>query len=89
MSATKRVSGDYVIKTVGTGSEIKLVSEKVVTESEILIKFIDGAPATLFEHGTIYAAEPGAGGTGLFYAGPSDSGELISKKKAILFSLIF
>jgi hypothetical protein len=89
MSATKRVSGDYTIKTVGSGSTLRLVSERVVSESRLELKKIDSTPVAIFDYVTLYAATPGAAGSGIFVSNDAGADELISKKRAILFSLLF
>jgi hypothetical protein len=89
MSATKRVSGSYAIKTVGSGTEIRLVSEKVVSESHLELQELITAPSASSGYGTLYAATAGTAGSGIFFVNNSDSDELVSKKRAILFSLLF
>jgi hypothetical protein len=89
MSATKRVSGDYAIKTVGSGSTIRLVSERVVSDSHLELKKLVLEPTTTPEYSTLFAAETGAAGSGIFVINDSGADELVSKKRAILFSLLF
>ena len=89
MSATKRVSGSYAIKTVGSGAEIRLVSEKVISESHLDLRQLGSAPGVTADYGTLYAAGTGAAGSGIFFVNTTDSDELVSKKRAILFSLLF
>jgi hypothetical protein len=37
----------------------------------------------------LYSKAPGAGGTGIYFKNSSDSDELVSRKKAITYGLIF
>lgn len=45
-------------------------------------------PAGVSGHGIIYTKDPGEGSTGVYFSNTSDSDELISKSKAILFGLV-
>jgi hypothetical protein len=89
MSATKRVSGDYTIKTVGTGSALRLVSERVVSDSHLELKQLTSTPGTTIDYSTLFASSTGAAGSGIFVINDSGADELVSKKRAILFSLLF
>lgn len=46
-------------------------------------------PATVANSATLVANVPGSGGTGLYFNNNSNQDELISKSKAIVFSIIF
>jgi hypothetical protein len=46
-------------------------------------------PATVANSATIIANVPGSGGTGIYFNNNSNQDELISKSKAIVFSIIF
>lgn len=89
MSATKRVSGNYTIKTVGSGSEIKLVSESVVSEAPLSLRHQLSAPSGNSDYLVLYTAPASNAGSGVFFVNDTESDELVSKKRAILFSLLF
>jgi hypothetical protein len=46
-------------------------------------------PATVANSATMVANVPGSGGTGIYFNNNSNQDELISKSKAIVFSIIF
>lgn len=74
------------IRTQGTG--------KLQTNYAIQVEKIVVAPTYVADHTLIYAAEPGTGTTGLWFVNDSSeaakrTGELISKNKALVFSMLF
>jgi len=74
------------VRTQGTG--------KLQTNYAIQVEKIAGVPAYVSGNTLIYAAEPSIGTTGLWFVNDSTetakrNGELISKNKALVFSMIF
>jgi hypothetical protein len=80
------------IKTSGTG--------KLQTNVALQLEERGSAPGSVADNVLIYAANPGLGNTGVFFVNDSPStsvfsgfskqnGELISKNKALVFSMIF
>jgi hypothetical protein len=72
---------NVLIKTLGTGN--------LQTNRAIQLDHIGINPATVVGSAILYSAGPSIGTTGLFYVNADNSGELISKHKALLFSMIF
>ena len=74
------------VRTQGTG--------KLQTNYAVQIDSIAGTPAYVTDATILYSATPSVGTTGVWYVNPSaearlQSGELINKNKALVFSMIF
>lgn len=75
--------GKDVVITVGEGGNLKI-------GPVIRIPQITEDPEPLLEHSTVYAKIPGSGSTGLFVTNDAvQNQELITNRKALLYSLIF
>jgi hypothetical protein len=72
-----------VVITVGDGGNLKI-------GPVIRIPQITDDPAPLADHSTIYAKEPSSGSTGLYVTNDKvEAQELVTNRKALLYSLIF
>jgi hypothetical protein len=74
------------VRTQGTG--------KLQTNYAVQLDSIAGTPAYVTDATVLYSATPSIGTTGVWYVNPSaearlQSGELINKNKALVFSMIF
>ena len=69
------------VRTQGTG--------KLQTNYGLQIEKISVTPAFVSDSVITYAAEPNLGESGLFFTNSESTGELISKRKAVLYSMIF
>jgi len=74
------------LATYGTG--------KVGINYALMMEQIAVTPAYVADHGLLYSAQPSIGTTGIWYVNDGSeahkrNGELISKNKALLFSMIF
>jgi hypothetical protein len=74
------------VRTQGTG--------KLQTNYAVQLDSIAGTPAYVTDATLLYSATPGIGTTGVWYVNPTaesrlQSGELINKNKALVFSMIF
>lgn len=75
-------NGNIFLRTQGTG--------KVQTNYGIELEQISVDPAYVSQSTILYAKNPAIGDTGVFYRNTNnDTDELISKNKALLFSMIF
>jgi hypothetical protein len=72
---------NIVLRTAGTG--------KLQTNYAFQIDNIGSVPSPVVGSAVVYSSVPSAGATGLFYVNAEKSDELISKNKALLFSMIF
>jgi hypothetical protein len=77
---------NILVRTQGTG--------KLQTNYAVQIDSIAGTPAYVTDATILYSATPSVGTTGVWYVNPSaearlQSGELINKNKALVFSMIF
>lgn len=77
---------NILIKTVGTG--------KLQTNYAVQLEQISTTPAYVSNSSLLFAADPSIGTTGVYFVNDSTeaikrTGELISKNKALLFSMIF
>lgn len=72
---------NLIITANGTG---EVVIEKVIT-----LPYQISAPTSVSNKNKIYATTPAEGGTGLFFVNTNYSDELVSKRKAILYGIIF
>ena len=79
-------SGNISLRTQGTG--------RIQTNYALQLDRIAGTPAFVSSATVIYSGDPSIGTTGLYYVNDSaearlQSGELINKNKALVFSMIF
>jgi hypothetical protein len=77
---------NILVRTQGTG--------KLQTNYAVQIDSIAGTPAYVTDATILYSTTPSIGTTGVWYVNPSaearlQSGELINKNKALVFSMIF
>jgi hypothetical protein len=77
---------NILIRAQGTG--------KLQTNYAVQLDSIAGTPAYVIDATILYSATPSIGTTGVWYVNPSaearlQSGELINKNKALVFSMIF
>jgi hypothetical protein len=72
---------NIVLRTLGTG--------RLQTNYAFQIDNIGTTPSPVTGSAVVYSSGPSVGTTGLFYVNADKSGELISKNKALLFSMIF
>jgi hypothetical protein len=80
------VDQNILIKTAGTG--------KLQTNYAMQFEKIGTVPGYVSDNVLLYAAVPGIGTTGLYFVNDSaeaakQNGELISKNKALVFSMLF
>lgn len=62
---------------------------EVIIEKVIVLPYQISPPLSAINKNKIYAATPAEGGTGLFVVNTNHSDELVSKRKAILYGIIF
>ena len=74
-------NGDISLRTQGTG--------KVKTNYALQLETINVTPATISSSTLFYSSPVGLGSTGLSFVNTSYSGELISKNRALVLSMIF
>jgi hypothetical protein len=72
---------NIILRTAGTG--------RLQTNYAFQIDNIGTTPSPVTGSAIMYSSGPSVGTTGLFYVNADKSGELISKNKALLFSMIF
>jgi hypothetical protein len=72
---------NIILRTAGTG--------RLQTNYAVQIDNIGSTPSPVTGSALVYSSGPSVGTTGLFYVNADKSGELISKNKALLFSMIF
>jgi hypothetical protein len=72
---------NIILRTAGTG--------RLQTNYAFQIDNIGTTPSPVVGSAVVYSSGPSVGTTGLFYVNADKSGELISKNKALLFSMIF
>ena len=60
-----------------------------IKSSGVIIEHTGATPAHTNGYTTLHANPISTGGTGLYFVGPSSNGEIISKDKALLFSMLF
>lgn len=94
LSETSGTAYDTVIlQTVVSNSNLKLEtngSGKVeITYATQLNHVTTGTPGSISNSTVFYGAAPGTGSTGLYFVNTSKDGEVISKDKALLFSMLF
>jgi hypothetical protein len=72
---------NIILRTAGTG--------RLQTNYAFQLDNIGSTPSPVVGSAVMYSSGPSVGTTGLFYVNADKSGELISKNKALLFSMIF
>jgi hypothetical protein len=80
-------NGDVTITPNGTG----VITLAKAADVSIQCNFTDQGsdPSATATKNKIYSKAPSGGGTGLYFVNNTTSGEMISKSKAIAFSLVF
>lgn len=73
-------NSNIVLRTNGTG--------KVETNYSIMVQQLGVTPAAVPGYSQLFAKAPSTGDTGLFFSA-TRSGELVSKNRALLFSMLF
>jgi hypothetical protein len=73
--------GDIFLRTFGTG--------RLKTNYALELDKIVGIPGVSSDTVVVYAGTPGLATSGVYFSNSEKSGELISKNKALLFSMIF
>lgn len=64
-------------------------NSKLALDGQLLLGYIATPGSFTANTATMYANTPGSGGTGIYFENDSNQDELISKSKAIVFSIIF
>lgn len=80
------------ITTTGTNNDLTLSangSGKIFLQNPLRLENEISDPGAISGSNMFYAKTPGNAGSGLFFVNTNDSDELVSRKKAILFGLIF
>jgi len=85
--SAQNTNGDVVVTANGTG-QITL-SNKTAVSVELDFTDQGSDPSATATKNKIYSKAPSGGGTGLYFVNNTTSGEMISKSKAIAFSLVF
>ena len=85
--SAQNANGDVVVTANGTG-QITL-SNKTAVSVELDFTDQGSDPSATATKNKIYSKAPSGGGTGLYFVNNTTSGEMISKSKAIAFSLVF
>jgi hypothetical protein len=75
-------NGDIVLAPNGSGTV-------VIEDSELALKLQASDPSTKSGYNLLYHKTEDSGGTGLYFKTSSTNDELVSKTKAIVFSIIF
>lgn len=99
------VSGNVTVSAAGSNTEIQYndnndfgananftfdaANAKLTLQGHEVFGNIGVAPAAVANSVAVYHNAEGAGGTGLYYKSPTDQDELVSRRKALVFSLIF
>ena len=81
-----------VIQTVNTNANIKLETNgtgKVEIGYAVQYNNPGTTPASVLNSSLLYGGNVGTGTTGLYFTNPTKTDELISKSKALVFSMIF
>ena len=73
-------NGDIIVAPNGSG----------ITQIDSIVKLANQSdPSATASYNKLYAKEPSAGGTGLFFKNSTTGDELVSKSKAIVYGIIF
>ena len=68
---------------------VDAANSRVTLQGDQLFGNIGTAPSAVANSVALYHNEAGSGGTGLYFRAPATQDELVSKSKAIVFSIIF
>ncbi len=68
---------------------VDVANSRVSLQGDQLFGNIGTAPSAVANSVALYHNAEGSGGTGLYFRGPATQDELVSKSKAIVFSIIF
>lgn len=79
--ASTNVNGGIELTTNGTG--------QIYLRAPLRLENEGSDPSSIAGSNMVYAKTPSTGGTGLFINNTSTSGELVSKSRAIFYSMIF
>ena len=85
------ITGNSIANT-DSGQHLNLVTYgtgKVTINSSLQFDQVAGSVTAVSGKTIIYGAAPSVGTTGVYYSNTSTTGELISKNKALLFSMLF
>jgi hypothetical protein len=87
------VPNSILIQATNTDASIKLEANgtgKIEIASDIQLNYQTlGTPAIVTESVVVYSSPPDIGTTGIYFVNTNTNGEMISKNKALLFSMIF
>lgn len=87
------VSDSILIQATNTDASIKLEANgtgKIEIASDVQLNYqTAGIPAIVTESVVLYSSPPDIGNTGIYFVNTNTNGEMISKNKALLFSMIF
>lgn len=85
-NASVTADGVTVTSTVG---DVVMSAAGVVKVNQELSLLEQTAPGSLAGYNKFYANTPAEGGTGLYFVNTTETDELVSKKKAIAYGIIF
>jgi hypothetical protein len=87
------VPNSILIQSTNTDASIKLEANgtgKIEIASDLQLNYQTlGIPAIVAESVVLYSSPPDIGTTGIYFVNTTTNGEMISKNKALLFSMIF
>jgi hypothetical protein len=87
------VPNSILIQATNTDASIKLEANgtgKIEVASDLQLNYQTlGIPAIVTESVVLYSSPPDIGTTGIYFVNTTTNGEMISKNKALLFSMIF
>ena len=87
------VPNSILIQAINTDASIKLEANgtgKIEVASDLQLNYQTlGIPAIVAESVVLYSSPPDIGTTGIYFVNTNTNGEMISKNKALLFSMIF
>jgi len=81
-----------VLQTVNTNGNIKLETNgtgKVQITYALQLDNLGTTPAAVTNASLVYGGSVGTGSTGVYFRNTANNDELISKSKALVFSMIF
>lgn len=82
-------NGDIVLAANGTGTVIITADETFFNSQDLALAIQVSDPGSTGGYNKLYAKAVGAGGTGVYFQSTTDIDEIASRKKAILYGLIF
>jgi hypothetical protein len=77
--------------TFGGNSNLSFdyATSRLILDGTLALEYTGSIPSAVANTATVTADVPGSGGTGIYFNNNSNQDELISKSKAIVFSIIF